>query len=135
MVQWLSNVNKTFVYLTAQIRHMKNYGNISSIFATWVRPYKRHYNSALSIWLSVDPLADKYPGVSPYVYCANNPVRLVDADGRNIWELDECGNIINHIEDDMVDQFRIVDDKGKKAISIHETKGIQNIIKIHTISH
>lgn len=22
--------------------------------------------SALSIWLSVDPLADKYPGVSPY---------------------------------------------------------------------
>ena len=121
--------------MLAQIRHMKNYGNISSIFATWVRPYKRHYNSALSIWLSVDPLADKYPGVSPYTYCADNPVRLVDADGRDIWELDECGNIINHIEDDMVDQFRIVDDKGKKAISIHETKGIQNIIKIHTISH
>ena len=111
------------------------------ILASSHTPAARHRHSgsagtsALSIWLSVDPLADKYPGVSPYVYCANNPVRLVDADGRDIWELDECGNIINHIEDDMVDQFRIVDDKGKKAISIHETKGIQNIIKIHTISH
>lgn len=43
----------------------------------------RHYNSALSIWLSVDPMADKYPGTSPYTYCANNPVRLVDPDGRD----------------------------------------------------
>ncbi len=44
----------------------------------------RYYNSDLSIWLSVDPMADKYPGVSPYVYCANNPVRLVDPDGMEI---------------------------------------------------
>ena len=49
-------------------------------------PLARHYNSSLSIWLSVDPMADKYPGVSPYTYCGNNPVRLVDADGR-AWEI------------------------------------------------
>ena len=35
-------------------------------------------------WLSVDPLADKYPGISPYAYCAWNPVKLVDPDGREI---------------------------------------------------
>ena len=45
-------------------------------------PAARHYHPTLSIWLSVDPLADKYPGVSPYVYCGNNPVRLKDPDGR-----------------------------------------------------
>ena len=44
----------------------------------------QHYHSDLSIWLSVDPMADKYPGVSPYTYCANNPVGLVDEDGR-VW--------------------------------------------------
>ena len=34
-------------------------------------------------WLSVDPMADKYPSISPYAYCAWNPVKLVDPDGRD----------------------------------------------------
>ncbi len=36
----------------------------------------RYYCADLSIWLSVDPMADKYPNLSPYVYCANNPIIL-----------------------------------------------------------
>ena len=49
-------------------------------------PAARHYHPSLSIWLSVDPMADKYPSTSPYTYCANNPVRLVDPDGRDWYE-------------------------------------------------
>ena len=49
-------------------------------------PAARHYHSDLSIWLSVDPMADKYPGLSPYTYCADNPVKLVDPNGREIGE-------------------------------------------------
>ncbi len=43
-----------------------------------------------TMWLSVDPMADKYPSISPYAYCAWNPVRLVDPDGRMIdeWRVD-----------------------------------------------
>lgn len=37
----------------------------------------------MTMWLSVDPMADKYPGLSPYNYCAWNPVELVDPDGRD----------------------------------------------------
>ena len=33
-------------------------------------------------WLSVDPMWEKYMGMSPYNYCAGNPVKLVDPDGR-----------------------------------------------------
>ena len=44
----------------------------------------RYYNSDLSIWLSVDPMADKYPSLSPYAYCANNPIKLVDPNGEDI---------------------------------------------------
>ena len=49
----------------------------------------RYYNSDLSIWLSVDPLADKYPSLSPYNYCLNNPIRLVDPDGRDVKPIGE----------------------------------------------
>ena len=41
--------------------------------------------SLMTMWLSVDPLADKYPNISPYVYCAWNPVKLVDPDGREVY--------------------------------------------------
>ena len=47
-------------------------------------PAARHYHPTLSIWISVDPMADEYPGVSPYVYCGNNPVVLKDPNGRDI---------------------------------------------------
>ena len=44
----------------------------------------RYYNSNLSIWLSVNPLADHPNQVdkSPYAYAWNNPVNLTDPDGR-----------------------------------------------------
>jgi len=41
----------------------------------------RYYDSDLSVWLSVDPMSDKYPSLSPYCYSANNPVVLVDPNG------------------------------------------------------
>ena len=41
----------------------------------------RYYDSETSVWLSVDPLAKKYPSMSPYMYTAGNPVMLVDPNG------------------------------------------------------
>ncbi|OIO74481.1 MAG: hypothetical protein AUJ85_05475 [Elusimicrobia bacterium CG1_02_37_114] len=41
----------------------------------------RYYSSDLSVWLSVDPMAGKYPSMSGYMYVAGNPVMLVDPDG------------------------------------------------------
>ena len=90
----------------------------------------RYYDSDLMTgWLSVDPLADKYPNISPYAYCgwtrptgadehrliefniANNPVRLVDPDGEDVWELNNEGRIVNRITTTEVDALHIVDDK------------------------
>ena len=44
----------------------------------------------MTMWLSVDPMADNYPSISPYAYCAWNPVKLVDPDGCMIdeWRID-----------------------------------------------
>ncbi len=38
----------------------------------------------LGRWLSLDPLAIKYPAFSPYNFVANNPVIFIDPDGKKI---------------------------------------------------
>ena len=49
-------------------------------------------DSTWYMWLSVDPLADKYIHQSPYLYCSGNPVMLIDPDGRDwFYCLDETG--------------------------------------------
>ena len=45
---------------------------------------QRFYDSQLSLWLSVDPMRGKYPSLSPFVYCANNPIILKDPDGNAV---------------------------------------------------
>ena len=67
----------------------------------------RYYSSDLSVWLSVDPMSAKYPSLSPYTYCADNPVKLTDPDGRWIPGLDDENNIIVTMEDgDDFNSFR-----------------------------
>ena len=42
------------------------------------------YDPALVVWTGVDPLADEYGGISPYVYCGDNPVSAIDPDGKKL---------------------------------------------------
>ena len=96
----------------------------------------RYYDSDILMgWLSVDPMADKDPSLSPYAYCgwtrptgadehrliefniANNPVRLVDTDGEDVWELNNEGRIVNRITTTEVDALHIVDDKENRNLS------------------
>ncbi|MEE0912733.1 MAG: RHS repeat-associated core domain-containing protein, partial [Paludibacteraceae bacterium] len=44
----------------------------------------RLYDARVGRWLSVDPLFEKYVGMSPYNYCMLNPVMMVDPDGRSL---------------------------------------------------
>ena len=42
----------------------------------------RYYNPSTALWLGVDPLASKYPGVSPYAFCFSNPINFIDFNGE-----------------------------------------------------
>ena len=44
----------------------------------------RYMNPRTSLWYGVDPLAEKYPNIGGYAYCAGNPIKLIDTDGRKI---------------------------------------------------
>ncbi len=47
----------------------------------------RWYDACVGRWTSVDPLADKYPGMSPYNYVGNNPINAIDIKGDSITPL------------------------------------------------
>jgi RHS repeat-associated protein len=56
----------------------------------------RYYEPKTSVWISVDPLAEKFAGRSPYEYCFSNPVNLVDPDGMaptDDYGIDKSGKI------------------------------------------
>ncbi len=36
---------------------------------------------------TIDPMAEKYYGVSPYAYCVGNPMKFIDPDGRSVYML------------------------------------------------
>ena len=44
----------------------------------------RYMNPKTSLWYGVDPLAKKYPSVSGYVFCVDNPIRLIDPNGKAV---------------------------------------------------
>ena len=43
----------------------------------------RMYDPFTARWTAVDPMAGKYYSISPYAYCVNNPVNVVDPDGKD----------------------------------------------------
>ncbi len=81
---------------------------------------------------SLDPLAEKYYSISPYAYCLNNPVRLIDPNGMNVYQLDARGNITLFIKnEDKIDQLTAINDQNK-IVSIDINKGILDNKKTYT---
>jgi RHS repeat-associated protein len=49
----------------------------------------RYLDPTVAMWLSVDPMWEKYAGISPYAYCLGNPLKLVDPTGRDVEDVDD----------------------------------------------
>lgn len=60
--------------------------------------YKSEFSSR---FMTIDPLAEKHPEISPYAFCSNNPVNRVDPDGLDDYSVNQNGKIVfvNKTED------------------------------------
>ena len=57
------------------------------------------------MWLSVDPLAHKYPSTGSYVYCLGNPIKYIDPDGRST-HTNQSGKVIAVYDDKNLGVYR-----------------------------
>ena len=98
--------NRVVISSTGTVEETNHYYPFGGVFAATnnVQPYKyngkefdsknglnwydygtRHYDAALGRFTTVDPISEKYYGISPYAYCVNNPVVYIDPDGKKVY--------------------------------------------------
>lgn len=87
----------------------------------WYDNEARQYDPLTMRFTTLDPLAANYPSLSPYAYCANNPVNYIDPDGKQISgytrgdALEFQKDINTVLSNDKFSEFRkllVVDDSG-----------------------
>ncbi len=107
-VRAVVNVNNAI----EEVNHYYPYGTLfgeSTGLANSTQPYKytgkeldrmhgldlhdhgaRWSDTNLGRWWKMDPLAEKYTWMSPYVLCGNNPIKFIDPNGLD-WYIDKDG--------------------------------------------
>jgi len=122
----------------------------------------RYLKSDDGIFNSRDQKFEKYFYLSPYSAFGNNPLRYVDPNGKDIWDVNEDGKVVNRTKDTKQDVFRRVGADGKplegegnsvtfkygtikernkmvktnngeKAVKIFEIKGDENATKVFNL--
>ena len=62
----------------------------------------------LSSFISVDRYADKYPFISPYAYCAWNPIKLKDPTGDTLDVVNRNGQYLFTLDDKSTNRSKIL---------------------------
>ena len=96
----------------------------------WYDYGARNYDAFLPMFTSLDPLCEKYYHISPYAYCANNPIKFIDPDGKKIEFAkgvsqafkDEFAKAIQCLKDNKCDGLFAKLQAYSKAIYITETR-------------
>ncbi len=80
----------------------------------------RYYESAIGRFTTVDPLAEKYYSISPYVYCSNNPILRIDPNGLTDFTFNKKTGEVKQIGEKNNDPDRILEINKKGEIQYNK---------------
>ena len=72
-------------------------------------------------------MSDKYPHQSNYVYCSNNPIKIIDPHGEDEWDLAQDGTMAKRKDGRTDVDIVHGTDKEGNAVSAEFEKGTINI--------
>ena len=144
--------NRVVINSSGTVQETNHYYPFGGLFSTStnVQPYKyngkeldtkkglnlydygaRHYDAALGRWHVVDPMAEKYGALSPYGYCANNPIKYVDFNGKEMSPFfDYNGNFLGVDNNGFEGQIKITTEtvfKSMDSTGNYEMNGAENL--------
>lgn len=97
----------------------------------------RQYSPMQHRWLVPDPLSEKYYGISPYAYCAGNPISIIDKDGAFLdaaWDVTnvvlDIKSFISNISEGNVKAARKIDKVAETATSFTKRNFRKNLSKL-----
>ena len=91
----------------------------------------RYYDSDGVLFFQQDPLMEKYYSIGQYNYCAGNPIKYIDPNGEDVWEINDAGEVVNHYSDETQDAFYMV----SKTDGQWQRTGQQMIFDYGTVSN
>ncbi len=83
----------------------------------------RYLDPTGAMWLSVDPMWENRPGISPFNYCLSNPIKMIDPDG--MWEQDADGNWIAQKNDNAYTLAKALNVNPSDAIQMMKDQGFR----------
>lgn len=91
----------------------------------------RYYDPRISVWMSVDPMWDKYRSFTPYAYCGNSPIIYIDPDGmrRTKFGVTDKGDVRQIGKaDDKPDELYAITENNKLKSTKHVTVNDKTIL-------
>ena len=86
----------------------------------------RYMNPMASIWYGVDPLAEMYTTTGGYVYTLDNPIRMIDLDGRK-WDESSVTQKNGNVTINLTLTVAILNSSNKKF----DLKKLGNVLSSH----
>ncbi len=127
--QWMANAGREDKYQYNGKEFNEDFG------LNWYDYGARWYMPDIGRWNAVDPLAEEYYAWSPFHYGYNNPINVIDPDGRfNEYVIDNTTGKTEQISDLGGDEFDIVhhgDIRGDGSITIDPSQ--TEVLEVQTV--